>query len=140
MPRGTRSPPLLGVLDQTATGMGGRLLRRRLLRPSIDRAEIEQRLDAVDELLQQTILRAELRKQLGGVLDLERLLAKVTLGSAGPRELLALGRSLAQIPALQALLRHSAGGAPARRSTSGWTSCPKLRDRILDGDRRRAAR
>ena len=89
------------VLDQTLTGMGGRLLRQRLLRPSMNRAEIEQRLDAVGELLQQTILRAELRKQLGGILDLERLLAKVTLGSAGPRDVLALGRSLEKIPALK---------------------------------------
>jgi len=92
---------VLAVIDQSLTGMGGRLLRQRLLRPSMDRAEIEQRLDAVGELLQQTILRAELRKQLGGIQDLERLLAKVTLGSAGPRELLALGRSLEKIPGLK---------------------------------------
>ena len=92
---------LLGVLDRTGTGMGGRLLRQRLLRPSMDRAEIEQRHEAVGELLQQTILRAELRRQLEGILDLERLLAKVTLGSAGPRDLLALGRSLDKIPALK---------------------------------------
>ncbi|HEV2446960.1 MAG TPA: DNA mismatch repair protein MutS [Candidatus Sulfopaludibacter sp.] len=92
---------LLAVLDQTQTGMGGRLLRQRLLRPSMDRAEIEQRLDATGELLQQTILRAELRKHLAEILDLERLLAKVTLGSAGPRDLLALGRSLNKIPALK---------------------------------------
>src|ERR1022692_4741073 len=92
---------VLGVLDQTLTGMGGRLLRQRLLRPSLDRAEIEQRLDAVGELRQQTILRAELRKQLAAILDLERLLAKVTLGSANPRDLLALGRSLGKIPALK---------------------------------------
>src|SRR5215470_13490903 len=52
-------------------------------------------------MLQQTILRAKLRKQLGGILDIERLLAKVTLGSAGPRDLLALGRSLEKIPALK---------------------------------------
>src|SRR5207249_11885680 len=90
-----------GVLDQSQTGMGGRLLRQRLLRPSMDRAEIEQRLDAAGELLQQTILRSELRKQLTGILDLERLLAKVTLGSAGPRDLLALGRSIENIPALK---------------------------------------
>jgi len=94
-------PTLLAVLDQSLTGMGGRLLRQRLLRPSMDRAEIEQRLDAVGELLQQTILRAELRKQLGGILDVERLLAKVTLGSAGPRDVLALGRSIEKIPALK---------------------------------------
>ena len=92
---------LLAVLDQTQTGMGGRLMRQRVLRPSMDRAEIEQRLDAVGELLQQTILRAELRKHLAGILDLERLLAKVTLGSAGPRDLLALGRSIEKIPALK---------------------------------------
>jgi DNA mismatch repair protein MutS len=92
---------VLGVLDQTLTGMGGRLLRQRLLRPSMDRAEIEQRLDAVGELRQQTILRAELRKQLTGILDLERLLAKITLGSANPRDVLALGRSLEKIPALK---------------------------------------
>src|ERR1039457_4592989 len=92
---------VLGVLDQTLTGMGGRLLRQRLLRPSMDRAEIEQRLDAVGELRQQTILRAELRKQLAGILDLERLLAKITLGSANPRDVLALGRSLEKSPALK---------------------------------------
>jgi DNA mismatch repair protein MutS len=92
---------LLNVLDQTKTGMGGRLLRQRLLRPSMDRAEIEQRLDAVGELLQQTILRAELIKELAGILDLERLLAKVTLGTAGPRDVLALGRSIEKVPALK---------------------------------------
>ncbi|HUI81268.1 MAG TPA: DNA mismatch repair protein MutS [Bryobacteraceae bacterium] len=98
---GQNSATVLVVLDQTQTGMGGRLLRQRLLRPSMDRAEIEQRLEAVGELIQQTILRAELRKQLTGILDVERLLAKVTLGSAGPRDLLALGRSLEKIPALK---------------------------------------
>src|ERR1035438_2153571 len=98
---GQTQATLLAVLDRTATGMGGRLLRQRLLRPSMDRAEIEQRLEAVGELLQQTILRAELRQQLEGILDMERLLAKVTLGSAGPRDVLALGRSLEKIPALK---------------------------------------
>ena len=92
---------VLAVLDQSLTGMGGRLLRQRLLRPSMDRAEIEQRVDAVGVLLMQTILRAELRKELTGILDLERLLAKVTLGTAGPRDVLALGRSLEKIPALK---------------------------------------
>jgi DNA mismatch repair protein MutS len=96
-----KSATLLGVLDQTATGMGGRLLRRRLLHPSLSQPEIEARLDAVGELLNETILRAELRKELAGVLDLERLLAKVTLGSAGPRDLLALGKSLERIPQLR---------------------------------------
>src|ERR1019366_2950753 len=92
---------VLGVLDQTLTGMGGRLLRQRLLRPSMDRAEIDQRLDAVGELRQQTILRAELPKHLAAILDLERLLAKIPLGSASPRDVLALGRSLEKLPALK---------------------------------------
>ncbi len=96
-----KSPTLISVVDQTATGMGGRLLRQRLLRPSLDRGEIESRLDAVGELQHETIARAELRRQLAGVLDIERLLAKVTLGTAGPRELQALAKSLEQAPAIR---------------------------------------
>lgn len=91
---------LIAVLDQTATGMGGRLLRHRLLRPSLQTDEIEARLDAVGDLVRETILRAELRKQLLPVLDVERLLAKVMIGSATPRDLLALARSLDQTPRL----------------------------------------
>jgi len=91
---------LIAVLDQTATGMGGRLLRQRLLRPSLERSEIESRLDAVSDLTGETILRAELRKQLAPVLDIERLLAKVMIASASPRDLVALGNSLNQMPKL----------------------------------------
>jgi DNA mismatch repair protein MutS len=91
---------LLHVIDETLTGMGGRLLRRRLLRPSLERAEIEARLDRVEQLIKATIACAEIRKILGTVQDLERLLAKVTLGTAGPREVLALGRSLDKLPSL----------------------------------------
>ncbi len=107
---GQGQPTVLGALDQTLTGMGGRLLRQRLLRPSVNRAEIERRLDGVGELLHSAIPRAELRKRLGGVLDMERLLAKVTLGSAGPRDLLALGRSIEKIPGLKRLIQ--AGDLP----------------------------
>ena len=96
-----REATLLATIDRTLTGMGGRLLRQRLLRPSMDLTEIEARLDAVDELLRETILRAELGKQLAGILDLERLLARATMGTAGPRDILALGRSLEKIPALK---------------------------------------
>lgn len=88
---------LISVLDQTSTGMGGRLLRNRLLRPSLDQQEIEARLDAVQAMLQGTIQRTEIRKTLSSVLDLERLLAKVTIGNATPRDVLALGRSLQTI-------------------------------------------
>ncbi|HEY6988096.1 MAG TPA: DNA mismatch repair protein MutS [Bryobacteraceae bacterium] len=96
----TRESTLIYVLDKTCTGMGGRLLRHRLLNPSCRLEEIEARLDAVAELVAKTILRSDLRKALGGIQDLERLLAKLTLGTGTPRDLLALGRSLAQLPAL----------------------------------------
>jgi DNA mismatch repair protein MutS len=93
-----RDATLIYVLDKTATGMGGRLLRQRLLNPSSDLPEIESRLGAVEELAAKVIVRSDLRKTLESILDLERLLAKITLGSAGPREVLALGRSLARLP------------------------------------------
>jgi DNA mismatch repair protein MutS len=94
----TKESTLVYVLDQSCTGMGGRLLRQRLLRPCLQLPEIEERLDALQEALASTIGRSEVRKLLGSVLDLERLLAKLTLGTAGARELLALGKSLALIP------------------------------------------
>ncbi len=109
---------LIAVLDQTATGMGGRLLRQRLLRPSLDRAEIESRLDAVSDLTRETILRAELRKQLAPVLDIERLLAKVMIGSAAPRDLLALGNSLNQMPKLAESVRLAAKNLSERLTTT----------------------
>jgi DNA mismatch repair protein MutS len=97
----SKESTLLHVLDRTHTGMGGRLLRRRLLAPSIDLAEIEARLDAVEALHVSAILRAGLAKDLGSILDLERLLARVALASASPRDLAALARSLAVIPSLK---------------------------------------
>ncbi len=97
---------LASVIDLTCTGMGARLLRRRLLRPSVEIAEINGRLDNIERFTKDTILRAEVRKILDRILDLERLLAKVTLGSVTPRELLALGRSLEKLPELNRLLQE----------------------------------
>jgi DNA mismatch repair protein MutS len=99
----SRETTLIHVLDKTCTGMGGRLLRRRLLNPSCDQVEIEARLDAVAELSGKIIPRGDLRKTLGAIQDLERLLAKVTLGTATPRDMLALGRSLVQLPTIAKL-------------------------------------
>ena len=122
---------LVGVLDQTVTGMGGRLLRHRLLRPSLDRDEIEARLDAVQEFHKQTILRAELRKSVAHVQDLERLLAKITVGTAGPRELLALAQSLSVLPKIATVLLPL---KPARLQNiaARLDDIPDLRHAILD--------
>ena len=98
------SATLAGSLDDTATGMGGRLLRAWILRPQIDLAEIEARLDAVEELKRRTIAREEIHKELGGVLDLERLVSRITLGIASPRDLVGLRTSLEKIPRLRELL------------------------------------
>jgi DNA mismatch repair protein MutS len=95
---------LLATLDVTVTGMGARLLRSWILRPLIDRDVIEARLNAVAHLLKQTVVRGEIRKELRGILDLERLTSRITLGLATPRELLALRRSLAQLPILKNFL------------------------------------
>ncbi|HZO20892.1 MAG TPA: DNA mismatch repair protein MutS, partial [Steroidobacteraceae bacterium] len=95
---------LFRSLDATVTPMAKRLLRAWMLRPSIERSEIESRLDAVEEGAGQTIAREELRRSLEGVLDLERLLSRVTLETANPRDLVALAASLARVPALRAAL------------------------------------
>jgi DNA mismatch repair protein MutS len=126
----SRESTMIHVLDQTCTGMGGRMLRARLLRPCLQLGEIEARLDAVQAALQATIARSETRNLLANVLDLERLLAKLTLGTAGPRELLALGRSLALVPKLKE--QASAFDAARMRAIlSALDELPEIRDRIL---------
>jgi DNA mismatch repair protein MutS len=94
----------LAAMDVTVTGMGARLLRAWILRPLIDRDAIEGRLGAVAHLLQQTVVRGEIRKELKGILDLERLTSRIALGLAAPRELVALRKSLAQLPVLKKFL------------------------------------
>ncbi len=125
-----RESTLIHVLDQSSTGMGGRLLRHRLLRPSLQLDEIEARLEAVEEVSRATIARSEIRKLLTGVLDLERLLAKLSLGTAGPRELLALGRSLALVPQIKE--RASAFAAVRLKQIhTELDEIAEVRDRIL---------
>ena len=100
---------LFRSIDATVTPMGKRLLRSWLLRPSIELAEINARLDAVESQVKETVGREELRRALDGILDLERLLSRVTLETANPRDVLALAASLAKLPtARTALARFAA--------------------------------
>ena len=103
-----RAHTLLGVLDETTTGMGARLLRSWLLRPSIRRGEIEARLAAVEEFQRSQRLRDSQRALLKDVADLERLIARVNMNTAGPRDLCALRRSLDQVPPMRLALSDAA--------------------------------
>jgi len=94
---------LAGVLDRTATPMGSRLLRRWLNRPLRDRQQIRERHDAVRQLLERRAF-PSLHDELQGIGDIERILARIALKSARPRDLATLRDSLALLPAVQALL------------------------------------
>ncbi|MBL8151819.1 MAG: DNA mismatch repair protein MutS, partial [Blastocatellia bacterium] len=98
---GSRRNTLLATIDQTETGMGARLLRQWLLRPSVNIGELNARLDAVTEAKQSTIMRDKVRRELSSVQDLERLLGRVSLGIANPRDLNSLKSSIATIPAIK---------------------------------------
>ncbi|HZR32680.1 MAG TPA: DNA mismatch repair protein MutS [Terriglobales bacterium] len=95
---------LFRAVDATVTPMGKRLLRAWMLRPSVDVSEINGRLDAVEAAVKDTVAREDMRRALQGILDLERLLSRVTLETANPRDVLALAASLAKIPAVKAAL------------------------------------
>jgi DNA mismatch repair protein MutS len=95
---------LLQVIDETVTGMGARLLRAWLLRPCVKRGEVEARLGAVQELLASHQRRDKLRALLKEVSDLERGVGRISLGSATPRDLCAMLRSLNQVPAIREVL------------------------------------
>ncbi|MFW6079061.1 MAG: DNA mismatch repair protein MutS [Gemmatimonadota bacterium] len=96
-----RAGTLLEVVDETATAMGARLLRRWLLRPLVAPERIWRRQDAVEELVENAPMRRALREELDRIRDLERLAAKVAAGRISPRELRALGDSLERLPSLR---------------------------------------
>ena len=100
----SRKGSLLDTLDYTSTPMGARLLKRRLLFPLRDVDRIRARLQAVEQLFKDSSLRESLRGLLADVYDLERLNSRVVLGSANPRDLLAIHNTLAQLPAIKNLV------------------------------------
>jgi DNA mismatch repair protein MutS len=114
---GSRDGSLLSVLDRTQTVMGARRLRAWLLRPLTALERIQDRLDAVEEFAFRATERGRLRDTLRAVHDLERLVARVALGTAGPRDLVALRQSLAAIPRVRLVLEPMA--APLVQSLVG---------------------
>ena len=105
-----RAGSLIDLLDETRTAMGGRLLRRWLLFPSVDLATIRRRHDAVERLVGAHAARDRARKQLDAIADIERLVGRARLGVATPRDLAVLGRSLAALPALAEALAEAHAG------------------------------
>ena len=96
---------LLWVLDKTKTAMGARLLRRYLEQPLIEKEEIMQRLDAVEELKNNAITREELREYLNPVYDLERLISRISYQTANPRDLVAFKTSLSMLPHIKYIMK-----------------------------------
>ncbi|MCX6560457.1 MAG: DNA mismatch repair protein MutS [Candidatus Aminicenantes bacterium] len=116
---GRSEDSLLDVIDLTVTAMGGRLIRDWLLRPLTERAGIEARLDAVEAFLGAPIARGEMREALKGILDLERLTGRISLGAAHPRDCVALRKSLLPLPGVRAAI-EPVGGALLDGIRSSW--------------------
>jgi len=95
---------LLGVMDRTITPQGARLLREMLARPLRRASEIDARLDLVEELVNEALLRARIREALRGISDIERIVSRFSAGTAGPRDAKALGQTLEVLPEVRDLL------------------------------------
>ena len=121
---GSDKDTLLGVVDRTATGMGARLLRQWMIRPSIDSEEIIERQDAVGELVSSAAVLDRTRASFEGIADFERLLGKVILGTAAPRELVSLRSAFEKLPALG----EAMGGMACNRFKAMSTDLDPLED------------
>jgi DNA mismatch repair protein MutS len=133
---GSRDATLVGVLDRTRSALGGRMLREWVLAPLTERAAVERRLDGVEELVRDGVLRRDLREVLGGVRDVERILARVAVNRANARDLLGLGQSLETLPALRGLLGevYSRTLADLRERLQGFEELAALLARALVDD------
>lgn len=100
---------LLGLIDETKTAMGGRLLKQWLLRPLRDTEDINERLDVIEAFQNEFFVRGALQDHLKSVYDLERLAARAAMGTMNARELVQLKRSLSAIPGMKSVLSSSQG-------------------------------
>ena len=133
---GKREGSLLGVIDRTVTAMGARMLGDWIAAPLTDIAAIDARLEAVEELTTDATLASELRDELDGVYDMQRLLARVTTGRASPRDLNYIGRTLAKLPRIKAKLTERASSLLAKLEVE-IDLCPDVRSKLeaaLDDD------
>lgn len=103
----TKKGTLLWVLDKTKTSMGGRMLRRFLNDPLIDKLEIQERLDAVEELKNSIMLKGEIIENLKKVYDIERLIGKISYGNANARDMISLKNSVKELPEIKKLLKET---------------------------------
>ncbi|MCR4829616.1 MAG: DNA mismatch repair protein MutS [Bacteroidales bacterium] len=120
---------LVDVLDQTATPMGSRLMKRWIMLPLKEKAPIEERLAVVDALVIDTDFSSALRGHIRGIGDLERLISKVVVGRINPRELLQLKRSLGEIELIKAMCQKAKSDA-FRRYGEQLNSCRTIHDKI----------
>lgn len=109
---GDKSSSLLGVIDHTVTGAGGRLLTLRIANPLRDIAEINNRLDTVEFFVRSHNIRDDLRAMLKSTPDIERAVSRLSLGRGGPRDLANIKAALAVVPAMRNLLREANTGWP----------------------------
>ncbi|CAH1195132.1 DNA mismatch repair protein MutS [Paenibacillus plantiphilus] len=120
---------LLWLLDRSRTSMGARLLRRWIDKPLLSKKAIDARLEAVDELYNNFILREDVRRELNEIYDLERLVGRVAFGSANGRDLNALRTSIQHVPALVALCADSAS-TTMQQLVGGIDDCSDLASMI----------
>ncbi len=128
---GGRKGTLLGLMDETLTAMGGRLLRRWVLSPLISAGAVARRADAVEELVDGLSRRGALRESLARIQDLERILGRVGIQTANARDLLALGHSLAALPPLADALA-GAEAAELADISEDWDSLEDLSAELRD--------
>lgn len=126
---GGTSLTLLEVLDRTTTPMGSRFLRAALAAPLRDLSGINERLDAVSEIAGDSAARRRLRDALSHVADIERLVSRITLGVAMPRDLLQLERSIEPAPECQRILSALHSALPLHLA-AGWDSCVEIGELI----------
>lgn len=129
---------LLWVLDRTKTAMGARLLRQYLEQPLIDAKEIERRQDALQTLLDNSVDRDEIREYLQPIYDMERLMTKISFGSANPRDVVSFRESLKMISPIRKVLAPYAGGdselSDIEKDLGNFDELVDLLSRAIDDD------